>query len=1056
MTIKFSRRKLLVGGGAAVVALAVPGLSRCVSRRRLDEIVTEGVGYESWDDIYRDEWSWDRITFGSHTNGCSPGGCPFYVYSKNGVVWREEQIARNDASDPRYADYNPLGCQKGCSFHDVLYSGHRLEHPIRRVGERGEGRWERISWDEALTEIADAMVDAIEEHGPESLIMDAPHLAPGQVAFAAGFRISALLGMCTTDLNQQIGDVLAGHLQTFGKFFTGFTPDNFMEAGLIVLAHTNPSYTFPSIYHYLTEARYLGAEVVVLAPDYNATTVAATMHVPLEVGTDAAFWLGVCHHLVAQDLCDEAFAKEQTDLALLVNVADGRFLRASQVDGGLEQQLYFYDEASSAIAKAPRGTLEFAGEAALRGEYEVTLNDGSRVQVTPVFELLRQKLAAYSPERAAAICGIDPELITRIAEKMAVVRTCTLNGMTSAKHYHGDLMERSLCLALALTGNWGKPGTGIALYAQTDVGATVLAMLESPAPLGLINLHSFAAKVRDELRAEDPEASEELVQITISEQAADFYGIVSATAFLYEHAGYKELWDTQSWHDPAMTRPLSEMIEEAEEKGWMPRDPLAAAGREPQVLAYVGSNPLRRVLQARTQYPNVLFPKAKMIWSIETRLSSSAVFSDIVLPAAWYYEKWDLTLGQTHNPRIALIEPANPPVGECRPEWDIYVDLIAKIGERAAERGLSEFTTRTGETRRYSELWDRFTMAGEVTTQEEAFKELFKICAALGIFPPSGLVVEHAAAISSLPDLLDGFDTWAVPVASVGLPFVKEINGMDCSADTRCYPFRSHVHDRTPFPTYSRRAQFYIDHEWFLELGEELPVYKPPPPIGGDYPFLITGGHPRHSIHTLHQTNESLASLHRGEPVAHINPEAARERGVRDGDRVRLFNDVNSCELMAKVTPTCAPKQVIVYLWDAMLFKGWRNIDDLLVGLPKALHYAGGYDHIGRHSPGEQLPACASDRGVRVDFVRVGGPQKPSPEGIPVEADADSTGEGAAADAGGADGEVATGANAPDANAPADANAPTVANAATDANAAAVANAAEQALSPDDAQEVNP
>jgi DMSO reductase family type II enzyme molybdopterin subunit len=979
MTIEISRRQLLLGGAATVV-LAVPGLSLCVPKRRLDEVVTRGVSYETWGDIYRDEWTWDRITFGSHTNGCSPGGCPFYVYSKNGVVWREEQIARNDASDPKYADYNPLGCQKGCSFHDVLYSGHRLEFPIKRVGERGEGKWERIDWDDAITEIADAMIDAIEEHGPESLIMDAPHLAPGQVAFAAGFRISSLLGMCTTDLNQQIGDVLAGHFQTFGKFFTGCTPDNFMEAGLIVLAHTNPSYTFPSIYHYLTEARYLGAEIVVLAPDYNATAVAATTHVPLEVGTDAAFWLGVCHHLESANLCDEAFMKEQTDLALLVDVHTGRFLRGSEVDGGLEQQLYFYDRESSSIAKAPRGTLELTGDPALRGVYDVTAADGTQVLVTPVFELLRQKLAAYTPARAGAICGIDPALITRLAEKMATVRTCTINGMTSAKHYHGDLMERSLCLALAMTGNWGKPGTGIALYAQTDVGAAVLAMLESPAPLGLINLSSFESEVREEVETEDPEISEELVQIAISERAGKVCGIVSATSFLYEHAGYKELWDNRSWHDPAMTRSLSEMIEEAEAKEWMERDPLAASNREPQVLGYVGSNPLRRIRQARTQYPDVLFPKAKMIWSIETRLSSSAMFSDIVLPAAWYYEKWDMTLGQTHNPRIALIEPANPPTGECKPEWDIYVALIEKIVERASKRGLTEFTTRTGVTRRYSELWDRFTMDGEVTTQEDAFIELFKICAALGIFPRSGLVVEHAVAISSLRDVLDQFDGGAVPMDSVGLPFLKEINGMDCTADTSCYPFRSHVHDRKPFPTYARRAQFYIDHEWFLELGEELPVYKAPPKIGGDYPFMITGGHPRHSIHTLHQTNESLASLHRGEPLVHVNPVAARERGVADGDRVRLFNDVNSCELMAKVTPTCAPKQVIVYLWDAMLFKNWENVDNLLVGLPKALHYAGGYEHIGRHSPGEQLPACASDRGVRVDFVKVNDEVAPDDE----------------------------------------------------------------------------
>ena len=972
MKLELDRREFLVGSAVGLLTLSLPSFSACVPERPAEETPARGVDYESWDDVYRSEWKWDRVTFGSHTNGCSPGGCPFYVYSKNGVVWREEQVGRNPASDPAHADYNPLGCQKGCGFHEVLYSGHRLKYPLKRVGERGEGKWKRVSWDDALSEIADAMIDAIENHGSDSVVIDAPHLAPGQVAFAGYFRMSALLGMLTTEVNQQIGDVLAGHQQTFGKFFTGFTPDNFMEAGLIILAHANPSYTFPSIYHYLSEARYQGTEIIVVAPDYNATAVVATSHVPLQVGTDAAFWLGVCHHLEREKLYDADFMVEQTDLALLVHIDTGRFLRGSEVDGGSDEQLYFFDQSSSSIARAPRTTLQYEGDPSLLGSFSVELADGSQARVTPSFELLRQHLVSYTPEKAAEICGIDPALITRTAEKMATNRTCTVNGMSSAKHYHGDLMERSLCLALAMTGNWGKPGTGIALYAQTDVGATVLALLKSRAPLGLLDLNSFAEDARDEVEAADPTAGEELVQLGISERGGERLGVVSATSFLYEHAGYKELWDTQAWHDPAMTRSLSEMVDESVAKGWMPRDPLAASNRDPQVLLYVGCNPLRRVRQARTQYPEVLFPKAKMVWSIETRLSSSAAFSDIVLPAAWFYEKWDLTLGQVHNPRIALIEPANPPAGESRPEWDIYAALTEKIGDRAQARGLREFTHRLGEKKSYANLWNEFTMDGAITTQEEAFKELFMICATIGIFPRTGMLIRQAAAMSSLHDVMERFmRTGSVEMRSLGIPFMAEVNGMDCSAGNTCYPFRSHVQERKVFPTYARRAQFYIEHEWYLELGEQLPVYKAPPKIGGDHPFFITGGHPRHSVHSLHQTNEQFAGLHRGEPVAHINPAAATQRDVRDGDRVRLFNDVGSCELMVKVTPTCAPTQIIVYLWDAMLFKGWKNIDDLLVGLPKALHYAGGYGHIGRHSPGQQLPACGNDRGIRADFVKV-------------------------------------------------------------------------------------
>jgi len=212
-----------------------------------------------------------------------------------------------------------------------------------------------------------------------------------------------------------------------------------------------------------------------------------------------------------------------------------------------------------------------------------------------------------------------------------------------------------------------------------------------------------------------------------------------------------------------------------------------------------------------------------MVWTIETRLSSSAVFSDIVLPAAWYYEKWDLTLGQAHNPRIALIEPANPPVGESRPEWEIYAELTRKIGERAKLRGLHGFTDRMGKKKTYAELWDAFTMKGRLVTQEDAFKELFKVAATMGIFPRSGLLIKQAAAISSLHDVVERFmKSGAIDIRSLGLPIMTAVNGSDCNAETRCYPFHSHVQEKETFPTYTRRAQFYIDHEWYLELGEGL------------------------------------------------------------------------------------------------------------------------------------------------------------------------------------------------------------------------------------------
>ena len=197
------------------------------------------VEYRSPKDLYREIWNWDKVAWGTHTNACVPNGCSFRVYVKDGIVWREEQSTRNDASNPNYPDYNPLGCQKGCSFHANLYSEERVTHPMRRVGPRGGGKWDRISWDEALTDIAESIVDGIEEFGPDSFITDGAHFNAGGVGFASLYRFNSIVGGVTPDWNVMNGDIYMGLHQTLGKMSLGYSADNLLDAELIIMAGTN-------------------------------------------------------------------------------------------------------------------------------------------------------------------------------------------------------------------------------------------------------------------------------------------------------------------------------------------------------------------------------------------------------------------------------------------------------------------------------------------------------------------------------------------------------------------------------------------------------------------------------------------------------------------------------------------------------------------------------------------------------------------------------------------------------------------------------------------------
>jgi DMSO reductase family type II enzyme molybdopterin subunit len=955
------RRDFLKAAGAMGISLGLFHLKGAPPAAAAEPVAADSASsYRSWEDLYRDEWRWDQVRWGSHTNQCAPGGCSFRVYSRDGVVWREEQTARSGASHPDYPDYNPQGCQKGCGFHQVLASGERVRFPLKRVGERGAGRWKRVAWDEALGEIADAILDAHASHGSESFIVDAPHIHAGTVALAGATRMVRVLNGLTPDLNVGIGDDFKGLRQTFGKMHLGYTADNFFDAELIVLTNTNPSYTWPAIYHFLTEARYNGSEVVLLAPDYNATALSADIHVPLRVGTDAALWLAICQVMVSEGLYQPEFVREQTDLAILVRKDTGRYLRASEVDGGREDQLYFFDPVSGGIAEAPRGTLAFAGEQALSGSYTAVLADGGEVEVSPAFELLRAKLDRDdTPEQAAEVCGIHPDVIRTLARKVARKRTCSFIGFSSPKHYHGDLMERSQMLAMALSGNWGKPGTGFNCFLIPDVGLFTIGAMEAPVDrLGLLRMIPKPLAHSLKLKWQDRDSNDELASIAFETKMSKEFGSVIPIFFLYHHAGYDELWNRPEWNDPELKRTFGEYLEESVRRGYWDEGQIGLPPeRDPQVMMLMAHNPLRRQRSGRQMYVEKLFPKLAMLFAVETRMSSSAMYCDIVLPAAWYYEKDDLTLTFGMNPFTCLIEQSVEPQGEARPEWEIFTALLRKIAERAAARGMESFEDRTGKTRHYAKLADRLTMDGHLESHEDVVRELVRIAEATGTFP-KGFDYETLR------------EQGQVRVTGMGKGYPAQAAANEVDPGRPFYSLRWHVDDKRIYPTYARRAQFYIDHEWFLEAGEALPTHKETPPIGGLHPFRLVSGHIRGSVHSLQSATPHFLRLHRGQPVLFLNDAVAAERGIADGESVRMYNDQDEVEIMVSTSAAVGPDQVVVYMWEPFQFKGWKSHDSMLIGMPKAIQMAGNYGQLS-YQVTSGSPSPSSDRGLRVNIAKL-------------------------------------------------------------------------------------
>jgi len=276
------------------------------------------------EDGYRGALAFDRWGWGSHCVDCYPSNCPYRVYVKDGVIVREEQAGAFPVIEPGVPDMNPMGCQKGGSWSSLLSGRERILHPLRRAGERGEGKWKQISWDEAYTEIADKMLDAIQSDGPESIVRIGTPGQGGAQSIALAGAVLNKLGCTHTDVQGEINDWSPGIYITFGRFDPCASSDDWFHSDVLVIWANNPAYSQIAQSHYLQEARYRGAQVVLIGPDYSPSAIHADLFVPVRIGSDAALALAMSRVIIEEGLMQDGFVREQTDLALLVRRDNGR------------------------------------------------------------------------------------------------------------------------------------------------------------------------------------------------------------------------------------------------------------------------------------------------------------------------------------------------------------------------------------------------------------------------------------------------------------------------------------------------------------------------------------------------------------------------------------------------------------------------------------------------------------------------------------------------------------------------------------------------------------
>lgn len=429
-------------------------------------------------------------------------------------------------------------------------------------------------------------------------------------------------------------------------------------------------------------------------------------------------------------------------------------------------------------------------------------------------------------------------------------------------------------------------------------------------------------------------------------------GWVSEVLFWYIHGGLRELSGRAKEWDPYLKRSVDEYLKESLEKGWQFIYP--SPQKEPRILFEYGGNTLRRT----RGYPaliKVLLPKLKLIVTVDWRMSSMGLYSDFVLPAAGWYEKTDIKWATPIMPYAHVTSKAIEPLYEAKPEWEVFCLLAKKIQERAKQRSIPTFKDKKGKERKLDTIYDDLTFGGyyQGNDHDKLAADFVELSTNLEGVKWEGLKK-------------DGFARFT----SVGKSPLTIGSACDIKPNETITPFTWHTDKKIPYPTLTRRMQFYIDHELFFELGEELPTYKEPPKSGGNYPLVLTGGHTRWSIHASWRDDRYMLRLQRGGPIMYMSVADAKARNIKDGDEVEVRNDIDSFRIIAKVSTAVKPGQVIIYhAWENYQFKEGKGFQNLIPSPLNPRELAGDYFHLRPMffclHPGQ------NDRDTKVEVVKV-------------------------------------------------------------------------------------
>ncbi len=352
-------------------------------------------------------------------------------------------VETDNTGDDRYGDHQVRACLRGRSIRRRINHPDRLNYPMKRVGKRGEGKFVRISWQEALDTLADRLKSVVAQYGNEAVYINySSGIVGGNITRSSpsASPVARLMNCYGGSLNQygtySTAQIACAMPYTYGSNDGNSTSD-IENSKLVVMFGNNPAETRMSgggITWYLEQARERSnARMIVIDPRYTDTAAGREDEwIPIRPGTDAALVAGIAWVLINEDLGGPAFRLINTALA----TTRKRSRPGAPANG--HYKAYILGEGDDGIAK--------------------------------------------TPQWASRITGIPTDRIIKLAREIGMSKPAYIcQGWGPQRQANGELTARAIAMLPILTGNVGINGGNSGARESTyTITIERLPVLENP------------------------------------------------------------------------------------------------------------------------------------------------------------------------------------------------------------------------------------------------------------------------------------------------------------------------------------------------------------------------------------------------------------------------------------------------------------------------------------------------------------------------------------------------------------------------------------------------